>query len=309
VADWSIARQFNTAVGLDVIYAYGSVWFTSPAGATDRIYRHDPITGSLVADWTVNDPTSIHAAFGSVWIAETSSGTVYRIDPDTNTMSAAITGSSGPTCLTDDGSYLWIGCDVASKVERVDIGSETIDTTITTGFGNLAITYLDGHVYTTNRPSGSSTVTKISTTTLSVAATITTSATSFPQYTITNDGEYVWVGTYIDNKMRRIDPATNTITADVTISAPIRSAYRNGLVIANGDTNVVIDTSSATAIETIPKTTSGLHATGMAYTDDGIWFINSSPIDFELRLVERSFTPGPRGLGGWGVGETKDEQW
>jgi DNA-binding beta-propeller fold protein YncE len=224
-------------------------------------------------------------------------------------MTAAVTGSNGPQCLTDDGSALWIGCDTAGKVERVNVGSETIDAVITTAFGNLAITYLDGYVYTTNRPSGSSTVTKISTTALSVSATITTSATSFPQYTITNDGEYVWVGTYIDNKMRRIDPATNTITGDVTVTAPVRTAYRNGLLVVNGDTNAVIDTDSVSVIETIPKATSGVNALGMAYTDDGVWFINGSPMDFELRLVARSFTPGPRGVGGWGVGETKGQQW
>jgi YVTN family beta-propeller protein len=55
------------------------------------VARIDAATGSILAEVTVGDtPTSIAVGEGAVWVANTGDGTVSRIDPATNEVTASV---------------------------------------------------------------------------------------------------------------------------------------------------------------------------------------------------------------------------
>ncbi len=74
-------------------YAFGSVWTTS-AGSVDRprsVQRIDPVTNAVVATIAVGpDPRFLAAGEGAVWTLNWGDGSVSRIDPRTNMLSAMI---------------------------------------------------------------------------------------------------------------------------------------------------------------------------------------------------------------------------
>jgi YVTN family beta-propeller protein len=74
-------------------------------------------------------PQGITAAFGSVWVGDTTSNVVYRIDPQTNRVIATIAApESATTCgdLTADAVAVWVasGCD-GTMVWRIDPATNT----------------------------------------------------------------------------------------------------------------------------------------------------------------------------------------
>ena len=61
--------------------AFGSIWVADPDGVVSRI---DPASGRKLGSVGVgNDPSAIAAGAGSVWVTNSSDGTVTRIDPAT----------------------------------------------------------------------------------------------------------------------------------------------------------------------------------------------------------------------------------
>src|SRR5262249_60930978 len=64
-------------------------------------------------------PQGMTAGAGSVWVADTTSKDVYRIDPATNTVIATIPAPAGSQACGDvvfDGSAIWVAssCDVTT---------------------------------------------------------------------------------------------------------------------------------------------------------------------------------------------------
>lgn len=86
----------------------GGLWFASSAG---KVIRLDPKTGDRVAQIQAgSSPRFTAIGGGSVWVLNQADGTVTRIDPKTNTVTATITVSSQPVDGGDmafGGGYAW----------------------------------------------------------------------------------------------------------------------------------------------------------------------------------------------------------
>src|SRR5260370_36535755 len=66
----------------DMVAAGGSLWIASAtAGVVDRI---DPLTGRLMASFSVADAGSLAVAQGAVWALSTTTGSLVRIDTSTS---------------------------------------------------------------------------------------------------------------------------------------------------------------------------------------------------------------------------------
>jgi DNA-binding beta-propeller fold protein YncE len=77
-------RLFPTAKG-QITVAGGSIWVTNDNhGSFGRLFRIDPRSRKVVAAVRIpNDPYSVVYAGGSVWVGESDSGKVVRVDPRT----------------------------------------------------------------------------------------------------------------------------------------------------------------------------------------------------------------------------------
>jgi streptogramin lyase len=74
---------------MDVLAAYGSLWSLQP----DRVVRLDPVDGHVAATVPVpgeSDERSLAVGAGSIWVDDTGTAKVTRIDPRTNRVVATI---------------------------------------------------------------------------------------------------------------------------------------------------------------------------------------------------------------------------
>lgn len=170
------------------------------------------------------------------------SGDVNKIDPDTNTIIAAI--SFGITLVDNyallyDGTYIWA----------------------------LSI-YGNGYVF------------KINPETNTLIATIPLNASpSYNNLEFVSDGFYVWVTDYGHNQVLKIDPATDSVIATVIVGThPINLVWDGGNIwVANTSSDTVsrIDPITNTVINTIPcDGGSGTGPYNIIFAASNIWVTN-----------------------------------
>lgn len=140
-------------------FGHGTMWVLDGVADCGCVHRIDPTTNSIVATIRLGSPTGariaplgIAVAQDAVWIAVRSGtedapdGSVIRVDPATNRVSAIVgAGSSpefgGPTRIAAHEGSVWAGVPSQKSVVRVDSASDTLIAT-TPGFtcaeGDLA---------------------------------------------------------------------------------------------------------------------------------------------------------------------------
>ena len=116
---------------------FGSIWVAS--GDTHTLIRIDPtslkITATVRGMSTADSLWSVGTAFGSVWVQVNDApptGMLYRVDPTTNTVIAAIpvgdsvhTGQYGGTNLAFSSDSVWTA-DSGATVSRVDASTNRL---------------------------------------------------------------------------------------------------------------------------------------------------------------------------------------
>src|SRR5262249_11404918 len=82
----------------------------------------DPRTGKQVfAPIHVGKgPTGIGFGHGAAWVANSLDGTVSRIDPDTNSVTALVTTGNGPHAVAVDARGIWVSQQFDGNVVRID---------------------------------------------------------------------------------------------------------------------------------------------------------------------------------------------
>ncbi|HEX4490958.1 MAG TPA: hypothetical protein VH914_07110 [Acidimicrobiia bacterium] len=96
--------------GMDMLAAYGSLWVSQ----ADRVVRMDPADGRVIARIPVrgeSDGRSLAAGAGSIWVDDTGTAAVTRIDPRTNHVAATISlreGQFDPDGIAFFGGRLWV---------------------------------------------------------------------------------------------------------------------------------------------------------------------------------------------------------
>ena len=77
-----------------------------------------------------NGPRAIAVGAGSVWVANNLDGTVSRIDPRTNTVTATIPTGSGPNDVAAGPSAVWVANDVDGSLTRIDPATDRVAQTV-----------------------------------------------------------------------------------------------------------------------------------------------------------------------------------
>ncbi len=99
-----IIRQLDHGGSTSMIAAFGSVWTTHDDGT---VVRTDGFGHSL-AIHVGAEPVALAASTDAVWVADDVAGTVVRIDPATNSVTATIRVGSAPAGVAVLGDRVWV---------------------------------------------------------------------------------------------------------------------------------------------------------------------------------------------------------
>jgi virginiamycin B lyase len=199
---------------------YGSVWAVDCQQGD--LLRIDPMAGRVVARIPL-EPTSdeglIAAGAGGIWVLTGSSdvtyagnpgkGTLVRIDPSTDTVTARVTVPPGSTAAAVGFGSVWVTSVNGSTVERVDPTTAEVAATIRVSRSPRFLAVGQDAVWVLNQTDGS--VSRIDPNTNQVAATIQVHVPGSGGCIAAGAGA-VWV-TMPGTPLSIIDPSTNTVTA------------------------------------------------------------------------------------------------
>jgi DNA-binding SARP family transcriptional activator/streptogramin lyase len=139
-----------------VIVATSGSGTTPPSAASpNSVGRIDGATRELVdaIPTTGTAPTAVVWAYGSLWVANTVSRTVVRIDPDSNQVVQTVPSGGAPTDLAEGEGRVWVLNGLAGTVVAIDPRSDTLQPSdpIDVHPGAAGIAVGAGAVWVTNR--------------------------------------------------------------------------------------------------------------------------------------------------------------
>jgi ABC-type transport system substrate-binding protein/DNA-binding SARP family transcriptional activator len=132
--------------------AFGSVWSVDPAGYVTRLdLRTARRTGTVDVG---NDPSAIAAGAGSLWVTNSSDGTLTRIDPAT-LLTTTIPVGHDPSSVAVNGAGVWVADAADDRVVRVDPETNAPSIAAPVGDGPTAILAVPGGLWVANGRDGS----------------------------------------------------------------------------------------------------------------------------------------------------------
>jgi YVTN family beta-propeller protein len=209
---------------------------------------------------------------------------------------ASYTVGIDPRDCIFDGNYIWLSNYNGAAIQKFDRSTNTVTQTVTVGTKPYGITFGAGDLWVANF--GSNTVNRV-TTAGSVTQTISTGASTGPLgviYDTTTSA--VWVSCYTTGTVKKINPATNTITQTITVGGNpcLLYSYNGKIYVTNYASNSVsvINTTSNTVETTI---TVGAGPFGVIAANGFIYVANYSAssiskIDPVLKNVVGTITLG-----------------
>ncbi len=105
------------------------LWITDRG--TNTVLRINPNTSSVAARIPVGEaPSGVVDAYGAVWAANEHSGSVSRIDPETNRVVATIKleapSSNGPLAVAAAAGTIWVSVPNLDQIVRIDLATNAV---------------------------------------------------------------------------------------------------------------------------------------------------------------------------------------
>jgi hypothetical protein len=249
-----------------------------------------------------------------------------------------------PMMSATDGTSVWVtnaATTVANRsISRINIGTWSVTETITSPSHADRLLWIDPMLWVVDSVSSTATLKVYSLASSSFVHTGTILSSPGDDVDVSNlayDGTYVYVGIGDPDRIYRIDSTTYAVVDYLAVNGRASELHLVGdylfmaesvsgtdLVRIDLDTFAIVDTLSGPYTSGLGNLTSNGYDTVYAclattlqkidvdtftVTDTATGFGTVGRIVYAGAPVVPPFTPGPRGLGGWGVGETKDEQW
>ncbi|MBC7895196.1 MAG: YncE family protein [Cytophagaceae bacterium] len=210
------------------------VWTTNK-GRVEKLRAESP---APIASVAVPEPCgAMSVAFGSLWVANCTDSSLYRIDVATAKVVATIrTGLADPTgelsVATGAGSA-WILSKASGTLSRIDPATNRVVAEIVVAPFSFAAVYGFDAVWVTNTGErgapGTGSVQRIDPRTNRVTATIPVGPV--PRFLAAGEGA-VWTLNQGDGTVTRIDPSTNRVVA--TVGLPTGMHGGGGDIAAGG---------------------------------------------------------------------------
>jgi YVTN family beta-propeller protein len=201
----------------DFLVADGEdVWATNE-GRVERFRFGQP---GPVASVAVPEPCGAMAiALESLWVANCSDASLYRIDPIRNEVTAVLkTGLAEPKgelSIAAGAGSIWLLTDFRGVLSRIDPATNGVVATVSVKPSSYAAVFGFDAVWVTNTEAGS--VQRIDPATNRVVATIETGPR--PLFLAAGEGG-VFTLNQGDGTVTRIDPATNAVAATIDAGVP-----------------------------------------------------------------------------------------
>lgn len=188
----------------DVAFGYGDVW-TANYGSSEyggSISRVDPGTRQVHTLRVDGNPTDIAVGAGAVWVPVYQRGTLLRINPVSDRVTATITlGTGSPESVTFGAGRVWVGDIDHNLVVEVDPNSDqAVGAPIQVGARPDDLALWRGGVYVANQNAG--TVSRIDTRTHRVSRT-SLSVGNRPDALTVYDGR-LWVANFGSQSVVRV---------------------------------------------------------------------------------------------------------
>jgi len=244
------------------------------------------------------------AGFGSIWISSGPGGTVTRIDPTTDAVTAVITLPDPAAILAVGEDSIWVISAPGNRVTRIDPATDRVVGSLTSGErGALGITVFDGYVWVANHngdPTGS--VAKIDPAKMQVVDLIPVGDEPDAGPTsIASGAGSIWVGVQNIHAVVCINPSTDTIVATIPdkgvcreIVADNRAVWvAGGCVAGPGVTRIDPATNAVTEVSN-----AGGNSPAIALGGDSVWYATTDNFLGRInttthRVVGRLKLPGP----------------
>jgi peptide/nickel transport system substrate-binding protein len=113
-----VERTLPGAVGVTALtVAFGHVWGVAPTNG--GVIELDP-SGNLHNVAVGNDPHAITAAAGAIWVTNRQDGTVSKIDPRTDSITATVSVGHAPNAIAAGGSAVWVANGGDGTLSEID---------------------------------------------------------------------------------------------------------------------------------------------------------------------------------------------
>jgi YVTN family beta-propeller protein len=260
---------------------------TVSAGA-NSVARVDPGANELVASMTTTGtgPTALVWYQGSLWVANTVSRTVARIDPATNAVVRTIPTGGAPTALAAGLGAVWVLNGLDGSLAAIDPRTEEIRAAFDVPIGAGGVAVASSTVWVTDGLSAR--VVRINPTTGEVVGTIDLGVGgSVRPEAIAAGAGTIWVGDGMGRTVWEIDIETGQVVASPGLRAtPSQIAVdENGTAWVTGFAADIVsfidpDTLRATTVSV------GRGPIGVAVGEGSIWVANS--LDGSVSRIDRA---------------------
>jgi YVTN family beta-propeller protein len=276
----TLNAAINTPFSLGRPFAYTgaidepSVW--ARVLTANEIASYYNATPHVTATVPVANPVSMAFDGTSIWAVNYRVGTVSKINPTTNTVTATVTVGRFPHGVAFDGTSIWVTNNGSGTVSKINPTTNTVTATVTVGVGPYGVMSDGTSIWVTDSALG--TVSKIDPITNTVTATVTVGASPAG---LAFDGTSIWVTNYGSGTVSKIDPTTNTVTATVTVSAIVSdNGYPWG--VAFDGTSIWVATNASDRVSKIDPATNtvtaivtvGTNPYRVAFDGTSIWVTN-----------------------------------
>lgn len=227
-----------------------------------------------------------------IWVVNTDSNSVNKIDKTTNTIVATIPVGYYPFGVSVDLDSVWVGVAGEGKLYRIDKNTNSILAQIVLPFNPYIVAVDENFVWVTS--DSFATLSKIDKNTNTVVATISIDASP---YGVVVDQDYVWVASLGPDVITKIDKNTDTIITTISVKDDPEVAYNPWSVASDGNF-IWVTNSATTTVTKINRTTNaivaeiqvGITPYALSVDEDWVWVANSgsntvSKIDKNTNIV------------------------
>ncbi len=179
----------------------GAIWVTTDDGSLSRI---DPDTRDRQTIPVGNEPSGVAVFDRFVWVANSSDGTVSKIDAQTNRFVSSIQVGNGPAEITFGDGSIWVANVLDGTVSRIEPGSGRVVNTVRAGRYASGVAFGAGSLWVADE--SSDTVFRIDPGSGRVTGTVKVG--SGPRR-LAFGARSLWVANSLGATVSRIDPATN----------------------------------------------------------------------------------------------------
>ena len=267
------------------------VYVTNQGAGTMTVYkRSDNSVLATVAVGASPSAIVVNSAGTRAYVANSTAGTVTVINTtDYSVVTSIKVGTTpGGLALTPDGTRLVVtnfGSNSVTKINTATNGVTTLSVKVGTGPSSVAVSADSAYAYVTNSTGGTVSVITLSVNTVKTITGVGTSPTS-----VVVGGGKVYVAN-LGGTVAVISGASNTVTGQVTVGAPVRSLALSAdgtrlFAATTTDTVVAINLATAAVISTVATDPSPDAATtpSLAVAADGTIYQTDST-DNALRIL------------------------